>query len=69
MVNDRGGVAAARALLHSSKPAQGLTTLWEHGRLDLSVEAQICQSEWRELFTEEEVAIAEKRLKDFGYSP
>ena len=67
MVNHRGGVAAARALLHSSRPAQGLTTLWEHGRLDLSVEAHVCQLEWQDLFTGEEVAIAKKRLNDFGY--
>ena len=68
MVNDRGGVAAARVLLHSSQPAQGLTTLWEHGRLDLSVEAQVCHQEWRDLFTEGEIEIATKRLADLGYS-
>ena len=68
MMNDRGGTAAARALLHSSKPDQGLTTLWERGRLDLSVEAQVCHPKWQDLFTEEEIAIAEERLRGFGYS-
>jgi hypothetical protein len=36
MVNERGGLAAARDLLHARRPAEGLSILREHGRLDLS---------------------------------
>ncbi len=59
--------AAASALLRASRPAEGLSILWEHQRLDLSVEALVCQEPWRSLFTENEIAEAEKRLSDLGY--
>ncbi len=67
MVAKRGGLATARDPLSSPRPAEGLLTLWERGRLDLSVEALVCQEPWRALFTEEEVKIARKRLADLGY--
>lgn len=67
MVNDRGGLDAARALLAAPTPAMGLTTLYELGRLDLSMEALVCRDPWRTLFTADEIAVAEKRLMDFGY--
>ncbi len=68
MVNERGGLAAAKDLLRASRPAEGLTILWEHQRLDLSVEALVCDHPWRPLFTRDEMASAEKRLKDLGYN-
>lgn len=67
MVNERGGLLAAKELLHAPTPAEGLTTLWELDRLDLSLEALVCQDPWNTLFTEDELRIAKKRLKDFGY--
>ncbi len=68
MVNERGGLAAARDLLHASRPAEGLSILWEHNRLDLSVEALICREPWSSLFTEDEIAVAKERLKELGYT-
>ncbi len=67
MVTERGGVLAARDLLRASRPAEGLSILWEHGRLDLSVEALVCEEPWRVLFTREEIAEAKKRLNELGY--
>jgi hypothetical protein len=67
MVTERGGLVAAKDLLHAPRPAEGLTILWEHGRLDLSVEALVCEEPWRSLFTPGEIAEAKKRLKDLGY--
>ncbi len=67
MVTERGGLAAARDLLRASRPAEGLSILWQHQRLDLSVEALVCEKPWRSLFTESEIAEAKKRLKDLGY--
>ena len=67
MVHDRGGLAAAKALLHASHPAEGLEILWEHGRLDLSVECVVQQEPWRKLFTDEEIRIAQNRLSDLGF--
>ncbi|MCB0065285.1 MAG: hypothetical protein KDE19_24340 [Caldilineaceae bacterium] len=68
MLTDLGGVATAKRLLASDNPAAGLTTLWECGRLDLSVEAKVLLPAFVALFTEEERAVARERLKAFGYT-
>lgn len=68
MVTERGGLEAARELLKSTRPAEGLTTLWEHGRLDLSMEALVCQEPWRALFTDDEIDMARQRLEHLGYT-
>ena len=67
MVNEMGGVAAAKRLLEGEHISDGLTRLWEEGRLDISMEALILREPWRTLFTEEEVKKAETRLKELGY--
>jgi hypothetical protein len=67
MVNERNGVQAARDLLHAQHYSEGLTTLWECNCLDISMEALVTKEPWRQLFTEEELAIADKRLKELGY--
>ena len=67
MVQENGGLEAARKLLHAPQVSDGFTTLWEKGRLDLSVEAVVLQAPWGDLFTSEELAIAEKRLRDLEY--
>ena len=41
MLSEQGGVATARQLLWSDAPSDGFTTLWSHGRLDLTVEAAL----------------------------
>jgi hypothetical protein len=63
-----GGVETVRRLARGLATS-GFETLWEHGRLDPSVEALILQRQWRELFSDEEAKIARRRLKDFGYVP
>ncbi len=67
MVQDNGGFETACKLLLAPKLSDGFTALWEKGRLDLSVEAVALQAPWRDLFTSEELAIAEKRLRDLEY--
>jgi hypothetical protein len=69
MVEERGGLEAARSLLAKSQPSEGLAILWEHQRLDLSMEATVCRQPWHKLFTESEIAVARKRLDDLGYLP
>jgi hypothetical protein len=39
MVGELGGVEAARQLLRGRDASDGFTILWEHGRLEMSVEA------------------------------
>lgn len=67
MISEHGGLEAARQLLHSSAVSDGFTTLWEKGRLDLSVEAHVLQPEFSELFSQEEREIAERRLTAYGF--
>ncbi|MFF5084832.1 caspase domain-containing protein [Actinoplanes sp. NPDC000266] len=69
MISNLGGLGAARQLLHTSSVSSGFTTLWEKGRLDLTVEAFVLREPWSALFTEEELRIAGDRLAEYGYHP
>jgi hypothetical protein len=69
MITDYGGVEAARRLLAKNAPSEGFTRLWEHNRLDLTVEALVLRPEFALLFSEEERAIARDRLEEYGYAP
>lgn len=68
MVRADGGLATARTLLDSDTLSDGLTRLWECGRLDLSLEALILQDEWAPLFTDVERERARMRLKGLGFN-
>ena len=68
VIGAKGGVAAAKQLISKPGGTDGFTTLWEHGRLDLSVEAHVLKSEYHALFTEEERQMCRERLEQFGYS-
>lgn len=67
MVIEQGGLRAAQTLIHSPQVSEGYTALWERKRLDLTVEALILKPDWRELFTSEELDIAQQRLQQYGY--
>lgn len=67
MVQNEGGLLAAKKLLASNHYSEGLTRLWELKRLDISMEALVLKEPWCQLFTNDELAIARKRLKDLGY--
>src|SRR5699024_940448 len=67
MLGAKGGLAAAKKLISKTGGTDGLTTLWEHGRLDLSVEAHVLKAEYAELFPDEERRMCRERLEQFGY--
>ena len=67
MLGAKGGLVAAKQLISKPGGTDGFTTLWEHGRLDLSVEAHVLKTEYAELFTDEERRICRERLEQFGY--
>ena len=67
MVNELGGRAAAKQLLSKPGFSDGLTTLWERGRLDISMEALVLQEQWQSLFIEGEIRVARMRLEELGY--
>jgi hypothetical protein len=64
---DQGGLTAARQLLHAPGVSEGFTKLWEHRRLDLTVEAHVLKPEFQHLFTPQELDIARSRLREYGY--
>ena len=66
LVAEKGGIATAKQLISKSE-GSGLGTLWEYGRLDLSVEACVLKEEYKELFTDEERKICSERLRKYGY--
>lgn len=66
MVQEHGGKGAADRLLATGDPSSGFTELYLHGKdnLKISVEYFVLQNPWRELFTEDQRAVARKRLKE-----
>jgi len=66
MVLEHGGLNAAKHLL-AGNISEGIKRLWEEKRLDISMEATIIQDPWHKLFSDNELAIARKRLNDLGY--
>ena len=67
LVAEKGGVAAAKQLISKNGGTDGFATLWEYGRLDLSVEAHVLKKEYKELFTDDERKICRDRLNEFGF--
>jgi hypothetical protein len=67
IVNDQGGLNAAKSLLASKHHPDGLTRLWEEKRLEISMEATVLNAPWCALFSTIELEVARKRLDDLGY--
>ena len=66
MVSQQGGLVAARQLLWSDAPSDGFTTLWEHHRLDLTVEDHVLRAEFASLFGHADRERAPTRLEAYG---
>jgi hypothetical protein len=69
MVEELGGVQAAKLLLAKPGLQTGLEWLWEHHKLDISMEALVLQERFRPLFSEGEIREARQRLADLDYHP
>ncbi len=69
MVQDSGPLGACQRILAKPDLSEGFGRLWELHRLDLTIEAIVLKDEVAELFTDEERAIARKRLAEVGYFP
>lgn len=67
MVKERGGKDAADQLLATGDPSSGFTALYELGKenMKLCLEYLVLQHPWRTLFTEDQLAVARKRLDDY----
>jgi hypothetical protein len=66
MVREHGGVETAKKLM-KKEGVSGIVTLWEEGRLDLSLEAFVIKPEYAGLFTEEEIQHCKKILGEMDY--
>jgi hypothetical protein len=69
MLSQHGPQETAHKLLASPAISDGFAELWERGRLDLTVEALVAEPKFSELFSENEIAVARRRLEQFGYTP
>jgi hypothetical protein len=67
MVANEGGRETARYLLDTKEPSDGYVILWENGRLDLSVEAEVLRPKWSDLFSDEQRAVAIRRLREYKF--
>jgi len=69
MLHNSSGVEVARSLTLAPDASDGFTKLWELKRLDLTVEAQVLQPEYRALFTDADREAARNRLELYGWQP
>jgi hypothetical protein len=67
MIDEYGGLGAAKKLLAKPGIQDGLMKLWELGMLDQSMEALVIKERFRPLFTEAEIEEAHSRLAELGY--
>lgn len=67
-IASEGGRAAAVRLIAEDAAPGGFVRLWELGRLDLSVEAEIQRPEWDALFEPDLRARAAERLERYGFA-
>jgi len=68
MINEKGGLVAAKQLINSKDPSDGYTQLYLRKRLDLTVEAVVVEgTKWHTLFTPEELKRAQERLRKYDY--
>jgi len=67
MLSDYGAVGAAKRLLATPRYQYGFEKLFEHNRLDYSVEAFVVLPWYQALFTPSEVQTAEDRLALMGF--
>lgn len=68
MLNSQGGFQSASQLLSGKNISQGFTRLYVEGRLDLSIEALVLESKWRDYFESILLETAAKRLKQARYT-
>jgi len=68
MIRSKGPFQTVKDIVASAKPSDGFNELLLAGRMDLTCEAIIVQTEWRTFFDEDLLAIAERRLNAHGYA-
>lgn len=67
MIGEYGGLATAKKLLGENKVHDGLVALYMCNCLSLTVEVLVTKEKYRNLFSEEELRVARKRLQNLNY--
>lgn len=67
IVEQRGGLQAAKYLLQGQGLSRGFINLMNMGRLDLTLENLVLETTWNPLFSETELGVARNRLKEAGF--
>jgi len=67
MVEQFGARKTAKRLISKHEIQTGLMQLWELEALDKSMEALVVQERFQPLFTQEEIAEANRRLDELDY--
>lgn len=67
MIEADGGYETVKRVLAGGKPSDGFMKLWELGRLDLTCEAIIVESKWRQYFDDDLIERAERLLRESRY--
>ncbi len=65
MLSEHGGLETAKILINKeilSGPTEGFTRLFMLGRLDLTVEASVCDPNYSSLFTREQIDFCKSML-------
>ena len=69
MLEEHGALSAAHQLLAARRFHDGFTKLWKLGRLDISLECVALKPKFRELFSNEELSEARRRLQELNFDP
>lgn len=67
MVFEYRALESAHRLIGKPSASEGLVTLWELKRLDLSLEYLVLNHCYQELFSKDELSICKERLKAYGF--
>jgi hypothetical protein len=67
MIASKGSFQTVKDIVASGKPSEGFEKLVLHGRTDLTCEAIIVETQWRQFFDDDLLLVAEHRLTRYGY--
>lgn len=70
LLSTLGGLKTARILFSTDQPTEGLKTIAQRNRLDLTTEALVLENpKFQSLFSASELKNASDRLEQFNYNP
>lgn len=67
MLEADGGFETVKRILASGRPSDGFQKLWELGHLELTCEAIIVETKWRQYFDDDLLLRAERLLREMRY--